>query len=267
MEQTLPLSESSTMPTRKLSVMRWVAFVWFLIVSLGSIFIFAFIIDPIEDIETRFLAQTIGNFAVQFFHIAFCLFIIYLSSNRAVRNAMIIMGATDCLWLLSVILINVDMVRGLSGILIPIIHFLSVYAYSIVIMNTNLSSIKKGWITVLCLACINGIVSAVTNLFIWFPNLQEILGIPDNYRIYFSSCLCFSNPMFEVLSRGYTLFLVIAWYQIIFGDAFAYTGFKKDDDGVVYRYSFFNRYTVGMFISSAFVISLMCLLIAKGFTL
>ena len=265
MEQTLPLSESSTMPTRKLSAMRWVAFVWFLICSLGSIFIFDFIINPIEDIETRILAQTIGNFAVLFFRIAFCLFIIYLSSNRAVRNAMIIMGATDCLLLLSVFLINV--VCELSGILIPIIHFLNVYAYSIVILNTNLSSIKKGWITVLCLACINGIVSAVTNLFIWFPNLQEILGIPDNYHIYFSSFLCFSNPMYKVLSWGYTLFLVIAWYQIIFGDAFAYTGFKKDDDGVVYRYSFFNRYTVGMFISSAFVISLMCLLIAKGFTL
>lgn len=270
MEQTLPLSESSTMPTRKLSVMRWVAFVLFLIGSLGSEFIFAFIIDPIEVIETRILTRSIGKFAELFFSIAFCLFIIYISSNRAVRNAMIIMGATDCLWLLFMILrseLPVDMGLELSGILILIIHFLSVYAYSIVILNTNLSSIKKGWITVLCLACINGIVSAVTSLFIWFPNLQEILGIPDNYRIYFSSCLCFSNPMYEVLSWGYTLFLVIAWYQIIFGEAFAYTGFKKDDDGVVYRYSFFNRYTVGMFISSAFVVSLICLLIAKVFTL
>ena len=265
MEQTLPLSEMSTMPTRKLRVMRWVTFVLVLISLLGSKFFFTFIIDSIEVDETRFFAAKSVDFAMQFIEIASWLFLIYLSSNRAVRNAMIIMGATDCLFLLSVILINV--VRELSGILIPIIHFLSVYAYSIVILNTNLSSIKKGWITVLCLACINGIVSAVTNLFIWFPNLQEILGIPDNYHIYFSSFLCFSNPMYKVLSWGYTLFLVIAWYQIIFGDAFAYTGFKKDDDGVIYRYSFFNRYTVGMFISSAFVISLMCLLIAKGFTL
>lgn len=73
--------------------------------------------------------------------------------------------------------------------------------------------------------------------------------------------------MYKVLSWGYALFLVIAWYQIIFSDAFAYTGFKKDDNGVVYRYPFFNRYTVGVFISSAVVVSLMCLSIAKIFTL
>ena len=94
-----------------------------------------------------------------------------------------------------------------------------------------------------------------------------MLGILDDYYIHFPEFLYFSNPMYNVLSWGYALFSVIAWYQIIFSDAFAYTGFKKDDDGVVYRYPFFNRYTVGMFISSAVVISLMCLLIAKVFTL
>ena len=73
--------------------------------------------------------------------------------------------------------------------------------------------------------------------------------------------------MYNVLEWGETIFFVIAWYQIIFSDAFAYTGFKKDDDGVVYRYPFFNRYTVGMFISSAVVVSLMCLSIAVGYTL
>lgn len=107
----------------------------------------------------------------------------------------------------------------------------------------------------------------MTNLFVWYPNLQEILGIQDNYHIYFSALLYYSNPMYKVLDWGKALFLVIAWYQIIFSDAFAYTGFKKDDDGLVYRYPFFNRYTVGMFISSAVVISLMFLSIAKVVTL
>lgn len=264
MEQTLPLSESSTMPTRKLSVMRWVAFVLFLIVSLGSRFIFDFIINPIEVIETRILAQTIGNFAVLFFYIAFWLFLIFLSSNRAVRNAMTVLAASGCLSIVYIVFLQGEW--WIYCIFNIIDCLLVCYTYSIVIMNTNLSSIKKGWITVLCLGCLGGIVSAVTNLFVRYPNLQEILGIPDNYYIYFSSCLCYSNPMHKVLSWGYPLFLVIAWYQIIFSDAFAYTDFKKDDDGVVYRYPFFNRYTVGVFISSAVVISVMCLFIAKGFT-
>lgn len=259
MEQTLPLSEMSTMPTRKLRVMRWVTFVLVLLYLIGNQFIFA-IINSIEVVETQILAQTIANFAAIFVDIAFLLFLVYLSSHRAVRNAMIIMVAADCLWLVHLFLWRFC-IFNIIGCL------LEIYAYSIVILNTNLSSIKKGWITVLCLACINGIVSAVTNLFIWYPNLLEILGIPDNYHIYFSSFLCFSNPMYKVLSWGYTLFLVIAWYQIIFGEAFAYTGFKKDDDGVVYRYPFFNRYTIGMFISSAVVISLMFLSIAKVVTL
>lgn len=42
MEQTLPLSESSTMPTRKLSVMRWVAFVLALITGFGFLIFFTF---------------------------------------------------------------------------------------------------------------------------------------------------------------------------------------------------------------------------------
>ena len=40
MEQTLPLSESSTMPTRKMSVMRWVAFVLALITGFGFLIFF-----------------------------------------------------------------------------------------------------------------------------------------------------------------------------------------------------------------------------------
>lgn len=259
MEQTLPLSESSTTPTKKLNVMRWVTFVLVLLYLIGNQFIFA-IINSIEVVETQILAQTIANFAAIFVDIAFLLFLVYLSSHRAVRNAMIIMVAADCLWLVHLFLWRFC-IFNIIGCL------LEIYACSIVIMNTNLPSIKKGWITVLCLGSILGIVSSVTNLFVWYPNLQEILGIQDNYHIYFSALLYYSNPMYKVLDWGKALFLVIAWYQIIFSDAFAYTGFKKDDDGVVYRYSFFNRYTVGMFISSAFVISLICLLIAKVFTL
>ena len=274
MEQTLPLSEMSTTPTKKLRVMRWVTFVLVLIFSLGLKFIIAIINNSIEVaiinnsievVETRMLVQSIMSFAGQFVQIASWLFLIYLSSNRAVRNAMTVIVASGCLSLVSYV---VFMQGGwwIYCIFSIIDCLLFCYAYSIVIMNTNLSSIKKGWITVLCLGCICGFVASVTNLFVWYPNLQEILGIPDNYFIVFSSCLCFSNPMYKVLSLGYALFSVIAWYQIIFSDAFAYTGFKKDDEGVVYRYSFFNRYTVGVFISSAVVISSMCLLIAKGIT-
>lgn len=263
MEQTLPLSEMSTMPTRKLRVMRWVTFVMALICVIGAQSI-AIISNSIEVVETQILVQNCAFFAAQFVQIVSWLFLIYLSSNRAVRNAMIIMVAADCLWLVSLFLQGAMwrfcIPNIISGLLV-------IYAYSIVIMNTNLPSIKKGWITVLCLCCICSFVSTVTNLFIWYPKLLELLGIPDNYFIVFSSCLCFSNPMYKVLSWGYALFLVIARYQIIFSDAFAYTGFKKDDDGVVYRYPFFNRYTVGVFISSAVVISSTCLLIAKGFTL
>lgn len=65
--------------------------------------------------------------------------------------------------------------------------------------------------------------------------------------------------MNNVVFWGLMLFSTIAWYQVIFSDAYSYTGFKKDDDGVVYRYPFFNRYTVGMFISSAVVLLLMYL--------
>lgn len=264
MEQTLPLSEMSTMPTRKLRVMRWVTFVLVLIFSLGPEFIFAIINNSIEVDETRILVRTSVNYAALFVRIAFWLFLIFLSSNRAVRNAMTVFVATCCLSF-----VNFFFPFGFGWIVFIQIIFclLDIYAFSIVIMNTNLLSIKKGWITVLCLVYIGSFVSMVTNLFICYPNLQEILGNPDIYNHKYMSFLYFNNPMYNVLEWGETIFFVIAWYQIIFGDAFAYTGFKKDDDGVVYRYSFFNRYTVGMFISSAFVISLMCLLIAKGFTL
>ena len=265
MEQTLPLSESSTTPTRKLRVMRWVTFVLVLIFLLVFKTIFAIIENSIEEVETRLLVKTCVNFAALFVEIAPWLFLVYLSSNRAVRNATIIIVATDCLlFLLRFFLWGewwwIFCIFNIIGSL------LSCYFYSIVIMNTNLSLIKKGWITVLCLGSLCSFVSTGTNLFIWYPNLLEILGIPDNYDFVFSSCLYYSNPMYKVFSWGYALFLVIAWYQIIFSDAFAYTGFKKDDEGVVYRYSFFNRYTVGLFISSAVVISSMCLLIAKGIT-
>lgn len=263
MEQTLPLSESSTTPTRKLRVMRWVTFVLVLISLLGSKFFFTFIIDSIEVDETRFFAAKSVDFAMQFIEIASWLFLIYLSSNRAVRNAMTVLVATSCLWLVS----NFFQFGWTLFILKIIDFFLIFFAYSIAIMNTNLSSIKKGWITVLCLGYISGIVSMVTNLFICYPNLQEILGNPDIYNHKYMSFLYFNNPMYNVLEWGKTIFFVIAWYQIIFSDAFAYTGFKKDDDGVVYRYPFFNRYTVGMFISSAVVISLMYLSIAVGYTL
>ena len=266
MEQTLPLSEMSTVPTKKLRVMRWVTFVMALIYLLGLKFILAIIKNSIEVVETRMLVQNSMFFAAQFVQIASWLFLIYLSSNRAVRNAMTVIVASGCLSLVSLV---VFMQGGMwiYCIFNIIVCLLFCYAYSIVIMNTNLSSIKKGWITVLCLGFILSIVSTVTNLFIWYPKLLEILGIPDNYFIVFSSCLYYSNPMYKVLDWGYALFSVIAWYQLIFSDAFAYTGFKKDDDGVIYRYPFFNRYTVGVFISSAVVISSTCLLIAKGFTL
>ena len=264
MEQTLPLSESSTTPTRKLRVMRWVPFVLVLILSLGYKSIFAIIRNSIEVVETRILVQNCVYFAAQFVQIASWLFLIYLSSNRAVRNAMTVLVASGCLSLVSNVFLQGEW--WIYCIFNIIDCLLFCYAYSIVIMNTNLSLIKKGWITVLCLGCLCRFVSTGTNLFIWYPNLLEILGIPDNYYFVFSSCLYYSNPMFEVFSWGYALFLVIAWYQIIFSDAFAYTGFKKDDEGIVYRYSFFNRYTVGVFISSAVVISSMCLLIAKGIT-
>lgn len=262
MEQTLPLSEMSTTPTRKLRVMRWVTFILFLICSLWSEFIFGSIIDYIKLVEILRLSDKIALSATIFVDIVSWLFLVYLSSNRAVRNAMIIMVAADCL------LVSIPFSPGwISSIFMIIKCFLNVYAYSIVIMNPNLSSVKKGWITVLCLASINSIVSVVTIL----PDLLVILGIPYyhyySYLSCFSDCLCFYEPMYEVLSFGYTLFSVIAWYQIIFSDAFAYTGFKKCDDGAVYRYSFFNRYTVGVFISSVFVISVMCLFIAKVFTL
>lgn len=262
MEQTLPLSEMSTTPTRKLRVMRWVTFILFLICSLWSEFIFGSIIDYIKLVEILRLSDKIALPATIFVDIVSWLFLVYLSSNRAVRNAMIIMVAADCL------LVSIPFSPGwISSIFMIIKCLLNVYAYSIVIMNTNLSSIKKGWITVLCLAGISCIVSVVTILhdslamlgyyhYSSFSSFSDIFGL-----------LCFHEPMYKVHSCGYTLFSVIAWYQLIFSDAFAYTGFKKDDDGVIYRYPFFNRYTVGMFISSAFVISLMCLLIAKVFTL
>lgn len=128
-----------------------------------------------------------------------------------------------------------------------IIALLTVYAYSIVIMNTNLSSDKKGWLTILCLGvAVRVIVSAGLKLI----NVEEMLGATA-YFLYTGWC--------EIFSWVLNIFLVIAWYQVIFSDAFAYTGFKKDDDGVVYRYPFFNRYTVGMFISSAVVLLLMYL--------
>lgn len=262
MEQTLPLSEMSTMPTRKLRVMRWVTFVLALICILGSKFIFAFIRNSIEVVETRVLVLNCANFAALFVRIAFWLFLIFLSSNRAVRNAMTVFVAACCLSF-----VNFFFPFGWIVFIQIIFCLLGIYAFSIVIMNTNLLSIKKGWITVLCLVYIGSFVSSVTNLFICYPNLQEILGNPDIYNHKYMSFLYFNNPMYNVLEWGETIFFVIAWYQIIFSDAFAYTGFKKDDDGVVYRYPFFNRYTVGMFISSAVVISLMYLSIAVGYTL
>lgn len=245
MEQTLPLSESSTMPTRKLSVMRWVAFVLALIKVLGVV---SFIMYSIESDDLRFFSM-IAKGADQLIGIVFWVFLIYLSSNRAVRNAMTVVFATACLVLITSLCVDchVKWMIDFLPVIDVIIALLSVYAYSIVIMNTNLSSDKKGWFTILCLGVA---VSNIVSFGLKLINVEEMLGF-SNYILY--------TGWRDIFSWVLKIFLVIAWYQVIFSDAFAYTGFKKDDDGVVYRYPFFNRYTVGMFISSAVVLLLMYL--------
>ena len=78
MEQTLPLSESSTMPTRKLSVMRWVAFVLAVIKVLGVVsFFVTFIMYSIESDDLRFFSM-IRTGADQLVRIVFWIFLIYL---------------------------------------------------------------------------------------------------------------------------------------------------------------------------------------------
>ena len=67
MEQTLPLSESSTMPTRKLSVMRWVAFVLALIKVLGVV---SFIMYSIEFDDPQSTSKIVFG-ASQFVWIVF----------------------------------------------------------------------------------------------------------------------------------------------------------------------------------------------------
>lgn len=247
MEQTLPLSESSTMPTRKLSVMRWVAFVLALIKVLGVV---SFIMYSIESDDLRFFSM-IAKGADQLIGIVFWVFLIYLSSNRAVRNAMIVALTVVMVYCASVILfgflLNITMSTWGSYMPNVIYAILTIYAYSIVIMNTNLSSEKKGWFTILCLGVA---VSNIVSFGLELINVEEMLGF-SNYILY--------TGWRDIFSWVLKIFLVIAWYQVIFSDAFAYTGFKKDDDGVVYRYPFFNRYTVGMFISSAVVLLLMYL--------
>lgn len=249
MEQTFPLSESSTMPTRKLSVMRWVAFVLALIKVLGvASFFVTFIMYSIESDDLRFFS-IIAKGADQLIGIVFWVFLIYLSSNRAVRNAMTVVFATACLVLITSFCVDchVKWMIDFLPVIDVIIALLTVYAYSIVIMNTNLSSDKKGWFTILCLGVA---VSNIVSFGLKLINVEEMLGF-SNYILY--------TGWRDIFSWVLKIFLVIAWYQVIFSGAFAYTGFKKDDDGVVYRYPFFNRYTVGMFISSAVVLLLMYL--------
>lgn len=242
MEQTLPLSESSTMPTRKLSVMRWVAFVLALIKVLGVV---SFIMYSIEFDDPQSISKIVFG-ASQFVWIVFWGFLIYLSSNRAVRNAMIVVFASACLVLITSLCVDchVKWMIDFLPVIDVIIALLTVYAYSIVIMNKNLSSDKKGWFTILCLGVA---VSNIVSFGLELINVEEMLGATA-YFSYTGWC--------EIFSFVLTILLVIARYQVIFSDAFAYTGFKKDDDGVVYRYPFFNRYTVGMFISSAVVLLL-----------
>lgn len=248
MEQTLPLSESSTMPTRKLSVMRWVAFVLALITFFGVPFFFSFIMPFIESDDLRFFSM-IAKGADQLVKIVFWVFLIYLSSNRAVRNAMTVELATACLVLITNLCLDSHVKWMIDFLPVSNVFFalLFVYPYSIVIMNTNLSSDKKGWFTILCLGVA---VSNIVSFGLKLINVEEMLGAAA-YFSYTGWC--------EIFSFVFMILLVIARYQVIFSDAFAYTGFKKDDDGVVYRYPFFNRYTVGMFISSAVVLLLMYL--------
>ena len=79
MEQTLPLSESSTMPTRKLSAMRWVAFVLAVIKVLGVASFFVTVIRySIEFDAPRFFSM-IAKGADQLIGIVFWVFLIYLS--------------------------------------------------------------------------------------------------------------------------------------------------------------------------------------------
>lgn len=257
MEQTLPLSESSTMPTRKLSVMRWVAFVLALITGFGFLIFFTFFFKYFQVDDIGFLSMIINCVSI-FVELVLFVFLMYLSSNRAVRNAMAVAVATWGLLLLISIFDVVWRIEWMSlwgNNYLVINSLLTVYAFSIVIMNTKLSSEKKGWFTILCVGwAVNIVVSIVTQLILDYPNVQQILGIA-----YYDSYRYILNPMNNVVFWGLTLFSTIAWYQVIFSDAFAYMGFKKDDDGVVYRYPFFNRYTVGMFISSAVVLLLMYL--------
>ena len=254
MEQFLPLSAPSIIPDKKVRVLRWVTFFMFLFCVWGYDIIEYFwsLIDPEVYMMYPNLLARLSRLDEVINPIIFT-FLWYISSNGAVRKAMlitIVLSVFSCVFNDSLIECSVE---SYGVIFFMVYNFAFVYAFSILLSNTELSKEKKGWITFLF----------VKYLFYPFSELVEELYMSSfvindlsflSHYDDFYECIFWCAPMYGVIRFILSVFECIAWYQLVFSDAFF--GYKKDEDNTVYKYKVFNRYTMGWIICPVVVVSL-----------
>lgn len=253
MEQSLPLSAPSIMPAKKVRVLRWVTFFLFLFCMWGYDLIEYFwsLIDPEVYMMYPNLLASLSHLDEALKPVLFAL-LWYISSNCAVRKAMLIAIVLSVFLFISgpyLIEYSVE----LSGLIIYMVYnFAFVYAFSILLSNTELSKEKRGWITFLFMGHLfYPFISLVDELYLssFVINDLDVFSHSDSYGWSF-----YGNPMYRAIKFILAVFESIAWYQLIFSDAFF--GYKKDEENTVYKYKVFNRYTMGWIICPAVVVLL-----------
>lgn len=255
MEQSLPLSAPSIMPAKKVRVLRWVTFFMFLFCTWGYDLIEDFcylLIDP--EVYMMFPNLLVASSRPDnvLNPVIFAL-LWYISSNGAVRKAMLIAIVLSVVTLVSGRYLT-EYSWGLSGLIFCMVYnFAFVYVFSILLSNTELSKEKRGWITFLFMGYLfYPFISLVGKLYISSFVIKD-LSFFSHFNDYFE-CTFWCSPMYEIIKIILTVFECIAWYQLIFSDAFF--GYKKDEDNTVYKFKVFNRYIIGWIICPAVVVLL-----------
>ena len=174
-----------------------ISFIRPLFTVIGAIILTSIITDPSFEV-----LRMIESISPSIFYLIGIGLLIRLACNKAVRVAMI--GAI-CLQLTSLLLtillykfsMPVDVYNGMWFI----IALAGVYCYSLVIRNSQLSSLNQGWISLLCVLMTLTVLYSVDA--VWMTSFSEAvdknyLSPYDNFR--FSGCAILFGLIVEILS-------------------------------------------------------------------
>lgn len=205
---------------------------------------------------------TYDNIWALFVNVMWVVPLIIAASNKAVRNAMLISLVTCILnfcWTMLVYsnsnALTLTEVGDLVLVSICTIVFplAWIYSYSIISSNAELASEKRNWISLLS-------VFMLLSVFVQFTSVFCALGGDASYM----QSAFYTGGMYNVFVLIMRVLWLIAWYKIIFSDAFA--GYK-DGAEEKYDYRFFNRYTLAYLVAVTVVLPILAFITLRPLNL